>query len=340
MRTSSHLFVGVLLVAALGIAGCGQQATPVETKEAFYSAPSEETKRDSKGSAAIPEAPKTPGQFKGKSITDWAAALKDKDHALRRETATELVTIDEASKPELVPLLLPMLKDNDADLRQMSAYVLGNICRPTPQVVSALESALQDADGTVRRSAATALIQVGRHDPAKVAPIVHAALKHKSPDVRSLAAHIRTNLPAIDKVAIAAKPDKPVAGDNDLEMFIGEWRTLSLVDDGDKLTSAELKERVITFDWNKFDIRDGMTIVESCTFKNDPYRNPKWHDVNTSDGVKLGIYKLLGDTLVICMAEVDEPRPEDFTAKPGSLRTLVRYQKIKKADGSKAGSSK
>jgi uncharacterized protein (TIGR03067 family) len=43
----------------------------------------------------------------------------------------------------------------------------------------------------------------------------------------------------------------------------------------------------------------------------------------------LGIYKLEGETLTICVADAGEPRPAVFEAAAGSKRTLQTFRRIK-----------
>jgi uncharacterized protein (TIGR03067 family) len=77
--------------------------------------------------------------------------------------------------------------------------------------------------------------------------------------------------------------------------------------------------------------RDGKSFA-GTRIELDPSRDPKAIDV-IPDGGKdrgervLGIYKLEGDRLTICMAAPGKPRPKEFKADKGSgctLRTFVR----------------
>jgi uncharacterized protein (TIGR03067 family) len=50
----------------------------------------------------------------------------------------------------------------------------------------------------------------------------------------------------------------------------------------------------------------------------------------------LGIYKLEGETLTICVADAGQPRPTGFEAAAGSKRTLQAFRRIKAATPAKA----
>lgn len=66
----------------------------------------------------------------------------------------------------------------------------------------------------------------------------------------------------------------------------------------------------------------------------DPSADPKAIDVIADGGPQrgkavLGIYRLDGDELTICMAAPDAPRPTTFDAPQGSGRTLMTFRKRK-----------
>jgi uncharacterized protein (TIGR03067 family) len=69
----------------------------------------------------------------------------------------------------------------------------------------------------------------------------------------------------------------------------------------------------------------------------DPGSNPKAIDVIPDGGPSrgkrvLGIYRLDQDTLTLCMADPDQPRPRTFAAEKGSRHTLMVFtmEKTKK----------
>ena len=73
------------------------------------------------------------------------------------------------------------------------------------------------------------------------------------------------------------------------------------------------------------------------TVELDPRKDPKSIDVIPDGGPSrgkrvLGIYKLDGDRLMICMAAPDASRPETFRADNGSGCTLTTFRREKPKD--------
>ena len=114
----------------------------------------------------------------------------------------------------------------------------------------------------------------------------------------------------------------------------GTWAVTSSVRDG-KEAPAEVVgsiRRVVEGDhvtWT----RDGKSFA-GTKVEYDPTRLPHTLDLIPDGGPHrdkhiLGIYKLEGDTLTICVADPDEPRPKTFEAPAGSKRTLQTFQRVK-----------
>jgi len=100
--------------------------------------------------------------------------LNDPSPLVRQFVVKGLVGIDPS--PALVPLLLPLLEDNDTGVREVAAQSLGKIGAAAPTVVPALISALGDPGASVRVVAAAAL--------GKIGPVAKAAV----PELKRLAA--------------------------------------------------------------------------------------------------------------------------------------------------------
>ena len=120
----------------------------------------------------------------------------------------------------------------------------------------------------------------------------------------------------------------------ELERHQGTWRATSSIYDGQEASAEVVRSITRTVEkdhavWK----RDGKSFA-GTKIELDPSRDPKAIDV-IPDGGKdrgervLGIYKLEGDRLTICMAAPGQPRPGRFQAGKGSgctLRTFTRRQ--------------
>ena len=128
--------------------------------------------------------------------------------------------------------------------------------------------------------------------------------------------------------------DEAVA--KDLQAFKGTWRLSSKEVDGKKLGEEEIKDVIGTIDGSgKVSVRRGDKVINEGTVKLDPTKKPKTVDVTFTGGERkgqavVGIYEIEGDTFRVCVARPGDERPAEFSAKAGSGRTLVAYQREKK----------
>jgi uncharacterized protein (TIGR03067 family) len=113
----------------------------------------------------------------------------------------------------------------------------------------------------------------------------------------------------------------------------GEWEVTSYVRDGTE-SAPEIRasiRRIVEKDhvtWK----RDGKSFA-GTRFEIDPAKSPATIDLIPDGGPYrdkrvLGIYRLEGDTLTICIADPDRPRPTGFEAKPQSKQTLQILKRI------------
>jgi uncharacterized protein (TIGR03067 family) len=128
----------------------------------------------------------------------------------------------------------------------------------------------------------------------------------------------------------------------ELERHQGTWVVTSSIFDGQPAPAAIVRsiKRIVTSDhvvWK----RDGKSFA-GTKVELDPAAEPKAIDVIPDGGRNrgervLGIYKLEGDRLTICMAAPGRPRPKEFKAGKGSgctLRTFLKERTVR------AGTSK
>jgi uncharacterized protein (TIGR03067 family) len=133
---------------------------------------------------------------------------------------------------------------------------------------------------------------------------------------------------------LAAQDPKPETVKAEVARHQGTWRVVSSVREGKEAPQdvARSIERVVEGDrvvWK----REGKNFAGTKVVL-DPTRSPKTIDVIPEGGPNrdkrvLGIYKLEGDTLTICMAEPDKDRPKSFEAPEGSGFMLMKFERQK-----------
>ncbi len=116
----------------------------------------------------------------------------------------------------------------------------------------------------------------------------------------------------------------------------GTWQVTSFKRNG-KETAKEIVDSIERMVEGKHVVwkRDGKRFA-GTTVELNPDANPKTIDVSPDGGPMrgeklLGIYKLDGDTLTICMAPKGKDRPAKFEAIPGTDETLMVFRKKIKA---------
>jgi uncharacterized protein (TIGR03067 family) len=131
---------------------------------------------------------------------------------------------------------------------------------------------------------------------------------------------------------VAQAPARSPEVEEELKAHQGVWRTESFRRDGKDTPEAIAKSitRAVDGDhvvWK----RDGKSFSGS-TIVLDPTADPKTIDILADGGPArdkrvLGVYKLEDDTLTICTADPDQPRPKDFKAEKDSKHTLMVFKR-------------
>jgi uncharacterized protein (TIGR03067 family) len=128
------------------------------------------------------------------------------------------------------------------------------------------------------------------------------------------------------------------AGDlikKDMARLEGEWSMVSGQINGKAMPDAFLKgSRRVAKDAVTTVTIGGMPFMKA-KFTIDPSKKPKTIDYLMLEGLtkgkkQFGIYELDGDTVRFCFASPGKERPDDFTAKEGSGRTLSVWKKSNK----------
>ena len=124
------------------------------------------------------------------------------------------------------------------------------------------------------------------------------------------------------------------AAKKELKKLEGTWATVSIEAAGQKVTDEDkIKTRKLTTKGDKYTLKVGDETVEG-TIDINPTKKPKTIDVKPASGSNkgktlLGIYKLDGDGLKICLAPPGKDRPTAFTTAAENGHQLVVYKREK-----------
>ncbi|HEV3262550.1 MAG TPA: TIGR03067 domain-containing protein [Gemmataceae bacterium] len=130
---------------------------------------------------------------------------------------------------------------------------------------------------------------------------------------------------------VAADKAKEDAKD-DQKNIQGTWTAVSIEQGGEKLAEEKVKDSRITFGADgKAHMKHGDKAQE-LTYELDSAKKPKQITLKGDDGkTMLGIYKLDGDDLTICICGEDSnERPTEFATKDGTKTHLVVLKREKK----------
>jgi uncharacterized protein (TIGR03067 family) len=134
-------------------------------------------------------------------------------------------------------------------------------------------------------------------------------------------------LPVVVVVAEPADESK-----KDLEKLQGEWVMAALEIDGKAIPEEKLRDTTLTIKDDKYivTVKDNKHEV---TFTLDASQKPKAIDMSFPDGtnaakVGKGIYKIDGDTFVMCRAQMpDQARPTEFGTWPNTGYFMVTWKR-------------
>jgi uncharacterized protein (TIGR03067 family) len=112
-------------------------------------------------------------------------------------------------------------------------------------------------------------------------------------------------------------------------LLAGEWSLLSCALDGDAIEESLLKFGKRADDGQKVTVSFGPQVVLKASYTTDWGATPHTIDFRLLQGgrTRLGIFELLEDTLKICHAAPDDPRPTEYATVRGDGRTLAVWKR-------------
>jgi uncharacterized protein (TIGR03067 family) len=114
---------------------------------------------------------------------------------------------------------------------------------------------------------------------------------------------------------------------SDLDLMQGNWAPVAIIGNGQAADPNSVAQMQLTITGNSYEVRTADS-GDSGSFEINPTQNPKWMEVTTRNGTRLpAIYEVSQDTLRVCYAFNDRPRPTEFDSQPGSDRILATYQR-------------
>jgi uncharacterized protein (TIGR03067 family) len=135
----------------------------------------------------------------------------------------------------------------------------------------------------------------------------------------------------------AAEPTKPDAPDTvrrEQKKLQGTWDMMAEEDHGRKFSGEAIRARFrLVIDGNRWTLKDRRADADKVwTARLDPAADPKRLDCTFRFGENkgkssLGIYRLTGDTLKLCLADPGESRPTKFEGT--GQHTLIMFQRAK-----------
>lgn len=137
--------------------------------------------------------------------------------------------------------------------------------------------------------------------------------------------------------AVCAQPPVSHSAPDDRALSAGQWAVVAVEWNGKQVDPDLLSMLTLVFraDGTWSVLFKGLPAAEGRS-TNHQGQNPKTFEMETlgSEGIKpkhfSGIYRIDGDSRVLCIAPAEEPRPEEFSAPSLSSRMLVTLKRMAK----------
>ncbi|HEX3152579.1 MAG TPA: TIGR03067 domain-containing protein [Gemmataceae bacterium] len=139
-------------------------------------------------------------------------------------------------------------------------------------------------------------------------------------------------------LALIVGAPAPKDAKKDAPTVVGDWVSDSIIDRGDADPNPGKLTLTMTAD-GKLTIKEGKEEPEKLQYTVDSKKDPAEIDIlepvdnAVGNGMKThtipGIYKLEGDTLIICISHKND-RPKTFTSTKADRTVLITLKRIKK----------
>ena len=146
---------------------------------------------------------------------------------------------------------------------------------------------------------------------------------------------MRTMLMALAVGLLAGADGAEDAVKKEKQRLEGEWSMVSGEIDRQPLPAEYVKGARRIARGGETTVLIGGRLFMKARYTVDPGKNPRTIDYVMTGGptrgkTQLGIYELDGDTVKFCFASPGKERPQDFTTKEGSGRTLSVWKRARK----------
>jgi uncharacterized protein (TIGR03067 family) len=127
----------------------------------------------------------------------------------------------------------------------------------------------------------------------------------------------------------AAEPNQ-----KDIEAMQGVWTIESFTLDGNKISPEQLKNWRRIVEGNHVMWKNGPATIAELDIKFDRTKKPMTLDSTIATGdnkgeTLLAIFELNGDELHVCFTSPGNPRPTEYSSKPGSGQSLYTARRVK-----------
>jgi uncharacterized protein (TIGR03067 family) len=119
--------------------------------------------------------------------------------------------------------------------------------------------------------------------------------------------------------------------------LLGTWTSEVInLDDEKRWTELKITEKGISWEGSslKLGAPFGRTGVVRYTYRLKPDQQPQeieltWMEFSNKGKVQLGIYRLDGDTLKICVSQIGNKRPKEFKSREEPRQSLLTLKRVR-----------